>query len=123
MKTLFTIVPALLLLEKIGRVLLSVFSKERGLFRSRRGKQRENFVPNPKEEGIMAISSIYGKIEISKIGDDEPIFILRAQDKLAASAIEMYRSLAASHGSHVTELLSQESERFRSWGGLKKMPD
>ena len=71
----------------------------------------------------MAVSSKYGKIKISKIGDEEPIFILRAQDKLAAAAIDMYRSLVVSHGSHLAESLSQESERFRRWGGTKKIPD
>jgi len=33
----------------------------------------------------MAVSGKYGKVSIPKIGDDEPIFILRAQDNLAAS--------------------------------------
>ena len=71
----------------------------------------------------MAASSKYGKIKISKIGEDEPIFILRAQDKLAATAIDMYRSLGVSHGVHLGEGLSNEAERFRSWSGSKKLPD
>jgi len=71
----------------------------------------------------MAVSSKYGKINISKIEEDEPVFILRAQDKLAATAIDMYRSLVGSHGAKLEESLSKESERFRKWGGVKKMPD
>lgn len=46
----------------------------------------------------MAGSSKYRKIKISNIGDDEPIFFLRALDKLTAMAIDMYRSLVVSHG-------------------------
>jgi hypothetical protein len=71
----------------------------------------------------MAISSKYGKIDIPKIGKDEPVFILRAQDKLADAAIEMYKSLAASHGSPVADPLIKEIERFRQWTGKKKIPD
>lgn len=41
----------------------------------------------------MAISGKYGKVTIPKIGADEPVFILRAQDSLAGPAIEMYRLL------------------------------
>jgi flavorubredoxin len=71
----------------------------------------------------MALSSKYGKIDIPKIGQDEPVFILRAQDKLAEATIEMYKSLAASHGSPVADLLPKEIERFRKWTGTKKIPD
>jgi hypothetical protein len=46
----------------------------------------------------MALSGKYGKVDIPKVGADEPVFILRAQDKLAEPVIEMYRLLAASHG-------------------------
>jgi hypothetical protein len=71
----------------------------------------------------MAISTKYGKINISKIPDNEPVFILRAQDRLAEHAIEMYRSLAASHGSAVAEKIHADIENFRSWSGSKKLPD
>ena len=37
----------------------------------------------------MAISGKYGKLDIPRIGKDEPVFILRAQDKLAEMAIEI----------------------------------
>jgi hypothetical protein len=71
----------------------------------------------------MAISSKYGKVNIPKIGDNEPVFILRAQDKLAEPAIAMYKSLAASHGSAVVGSLDKEIEAFNHWQGLKKIPD
>ena len=71
----------------------------------------------------MAISNKYGKINIPKVGPDEPVFILRAQDKLAEAAIQMYQSLAASHGSPVAEALKKEIDRFRRWTGPKKIPD
>jgi hypothetical protein len=71
----------------------------------------------------MAVSGKYGNVFISKIGEEEPIFILRAQDQLAARAIEMYRDLAAKNGLPLAESLQKEIEVFRSWGGPKRMPD
>lgn len=71
----------------------------------------------------MAISTKYGKVDISKIGSDEPVFILRAQDKLAEATIGMYRLLAASHGSRLADSLEKEMEAFRKWPGNKKLPD
>ena len=70
----------------------------------------------------MAISGKYGKVSIPKIGVDEPVFILRAQDKLAETAIEMYRALAASHGRPLAGSLEREIEAFKKWP-TKKMPD
>ena len=37
----------------------------------------------------MALSGKYGKLNIPRIGEEEPVFILRAQDRLAEFAIEM----------------------------------
>ncbi len=71
----------------------------------------------------MAVSGKYGKLNIPRIGETEPVFILRAQDKLAESTIEMYRLLAASHGCRITEGLEKEIESFRRWPGKKKLPD
>lgn len=71
----------------------------------------------------MAISGKYGKIDIPNIGDDEPVFVLRAQDRLAASAVELYCVLANSHGAPVVEKLQDEIENLRTWSGIKKMPD
>ena len=71
----------------------------------------------------MAISAKYGKIDIPKIGDDEPVFILRAQDRLAEGTIEIYKVITSQHGSHLDDWLDKEIERFRNWTGPKKMPD
>jgi hypothetical protein len=71
----------------------------------------------------MALSGKYGRLDIPRIGEDEPVFILRAQDKLAEPAIEIYRLLAASHGSKVADVLEKEIGRFRQWQGAKKLPD
>lgn len=71
----------------------------------------------------MALSGKYGKLNIPRIGEEEPVFILRAQDKLAEPAIEMYRLLAASHGRQIADAVQKEVERFRQWRGSKKMPD
>jgi hypothetical protein len=71
----------------------------------------------------MAISTKYGKVDIPKIGSDEPVFILRAQDKLAEVTIGIYQLLAASQGSKLTDSLEKEIETFRKWPGNKKLPD
>jgi len=71
----------------------------------------------------MAISSKYGKLSIPRIDENEPVFILRAQDKLAEPTIEMYRLLAVSHNSQVIKALDKEIDRFRKWKGMKKLPD
>jgi len=72
---------------------------------------------------IMAISAKYGKVHIPRIGEEEPVFILRAQDQLAVYTIEMYQLLAASHGSSAAQSLADEITSFRHWHGRKKMPD
>ena len=71
----------------------------------------------------MAISGKYGRLNIPRIGEEEPVFILRAQDRLAESTIRMYRLLAASHQCSVAQTLGKEIEGFRKWQGAKKMPD
>ena len=71
----------------------------------------------------MAISGKYGKVHIPKIGEEEPVFILRAQDQLAIYTIEMYRLLTVSHGASVSGSLDDEITTFKHWQGRKKMPD
>ncbi|MFZ7127612.1 MAG: hypothetical protein ACOWWM_15760 [Desulfobacterales bacterium] len=71
----------------------------------------------------MAVSGKYGKLEIPKIGEDEPVFILRAQDILAEGMVEIYKVIAALHDSSMTADLEKEIERFRKWTGKRKMPD
>jgi hypothetical protein len=74
-------------------------------------------------EVIMAITGKYGRIDIPKIGADEPIFILRAQDSLAEPTIEMYMALTRSHGIPMADSLQEEIEAFSKWDGKKKLPD
>lgn len=71
----------------------------------------------------MALSGKYGKLNIPRIGEEEPVFILRAQDRLAEPAIEMYRLLSASHGCKLAEGLQKEVNSFRQWKGARKLPD
>lgn len=71
----------------------------------------------------MAISGKYGKIDIPKISTNEPVFILRAQDKLAGATIGMYRLLASTHDVKLADNLQREIDAFRDWGGKKKLPD
>ncbi len=71
----------------------------------------------------MAVSGKYGKVNIPKISGDEPVFILRAQDRLAEATIQIYQVLAASHGSKLAKDLDKEIQSFRQWSGNKKMPD
>ncbi len=71
----------------------------------------------------MAISGKYGRVNIPEIGADEPVFILRAQDKLAVAAIGMYRLLANSHGAKLVDSLQKEIDAFSNWSGKNKLPD
>lgn len=71
----------------------------------------------------MAVSDKYGKIDIRGIGADEPVFILRAQDRLAVTTVELYRLLTASHHSPVADRLGPSIESFRRWEGKRKLPD
>lgn len=38
----------------------------------------------------MALSGKYDRLSVPQIGEGEPVFILRAQDKLVEPAAEMY---------------------------------
>ena len=71
----------------------------------------------------MALSGKYGKVNVGKIPENEPVFILRAQDRLALPIIEMYQILATFHEAGVAPALRKEIEAFRAWKGLKKIPD
>jgi hypothetical protein len=71
----------------------------------------------------MAISGKYGSIDRPKIGEREPVFILRAQDLLAGQAIELYKILTRTHGSPLLKDLVKEIRRFQHWTGNKKVPD
>jgi hypothetical protein len=68
----------------------------------------------------MALSGKYGKLDIPKIGKDEPVFILRAQDKLAEQTIEIYKVLVSAHNQAMAKDLQKE---IGQWRGAKKTPD
>jgi hypothetical protein len=71
----------------------------------------------------MAVSGKYGKIDIPKIGENEPVFILRGQDMLAQGMVEIYKVITSLHGKAMAEDLNKEIERFHKWDGKRKMPD
>jgi hypothetical protein len=71
----------------------------------------------------MALSEKYWKLTIPKINEEEPVFILRAQDKLAEAAIQMYKALAISHGSPVAGDIEKVIGVFQQWKGSRKIPD
>jgi hypothetical protein len=71
----------------------------------------------------MALSGKYGKLDIPKIGKNEPVFVLRAQDKLAEQTIEIYKVLVAAHNQAMARDLNKEIDAFRQWKGAKKVPD
>jgi len=70
----------------------------------------------------MGISQKYGRIAIPSVGEYEPVFILRAQDRLAEPAMQMYRLLAEAHGIRKDEALSTEINCFRRWWEERKLP-
>jgi hypothetical protein len=71
----------------------------------------------------MAVPGKFRKLNIPKICENEPMFILRAQDKLAGPDIGMYKLLVASHGCPLAEKLQKEIDAFQQWRGPKKLPD
>lgn len=77
----------------------------------------------------MAISLKYGKLDIPGIGEDEPVFILRAQDKTAADNLDGYSlnaSLAGCKGDLIG-MMDDVEEQFENWqeanSNLVKLPD
>jgi len=70
----------------------------------------------------MALSQVYGRLQIPMVGEDEPVFIIRAQDMLAESAMQMYRLLAEAHGCQVGPVLTKEISSFRQWQGERRLP-
>lgn len=68
----------------------------------------------------------YGKITTEKgdIPEDEPVFLLRAQDVLAQEAIYYYYTLCVASGAdpdHCEAVLAARSA-FTSWEGTTKLP-
>jgi hypothetical protein len=71
----------------------------------------------------MAVSGKYGNVSIPNVGNDEPVFILRAQDRLALAAIEMYKLLAETNEAGIVSDLEKQIDALRQWKGRRKSPD
>lgn len=74
----------------------------------------------------MAIDNKYGRIEIPGIPDDEPVFVLRAQDALAVPTICHYSSLVRElqrHEDKMLEALRLVLRKFSEWKSPRKLPD
>jgi len=58
------------------------------------------------------------------IPPDEPVFLLRANDQLAAIAVDYWAALVASNGGdpEIVDSARQQANRMRAWP-RKKMPD
>lgn len=61
---------------------------------------------------------------LDKAGDDEPIFVLRAQDKLAPALVRQWADQAAANGCPEPKVQDarQLADRMESWP-VRKMPD
>jgi hypothetical protein len=77
----------------------------------------------------MAIDGKYGRVtlEHGTIGDDEPVIVFRAKDKLTPELLMHYRIMCAQAGSpqrHL-DLIEAALDRFELWQSehLTKVPD
>ena len=67
----------------------------------------------------MALSEKYGRVttQIGSLQDDEPVFILRARDRLAPQLLTQYRKMSQEAGSspfHLTQI-GQAQETMIGW--------
>lgn len=73
----------------------------------------------------MAREAKYGQVTVEhgNIPPNEPVFLMRAQDKLAVETVLHYAKLRAQNGDHKGEALCKEAANaMRAWP-VKKMPD
>lgn len=61
---------------------------------------------------------------LAKAADDEPVFILRAQDRLAPALVRAWASLAREHGCDVVkcQMAVEVAEDMEDWH-TRKFPD
>ena len=73
----------------------------------------------------MAIEGKYGKIttERGTIPDDEPVFLLRAQDKLASPTVRMYAAMRRASGDEEGAENCEAVARLMEAWPVKKQPD
>lgn len=67
----------------------------------------------------MGIDGKYGRVttERGTIGDDEPVVVFRAQDKMLPALMDAYRDMCADAGSpqlHL-DLIEQSAANIRAW--------
>jgi len=70
----------------------------------------------------VAVSERYGKLDIPSVGTEEPVFILRARDRLAGDVIKMYKLLAEAYGCDLGEVVERQIRIFNEWAGEKALP-
>ena len=60
----------------------------------------------------------------NRIPDDEPVFILRAQDEIAATVVRLWCVLASERGTPIDKLIEAEglAESMEYWEN-RKVPD
>jgi hypothetical protein len=76
----------------------------------------------------MANALKYGQVDIPGVPNDEPVFVLRAQDVLALPTIAEYRRMAMGAGCERTHLAAIDDvhDAVRGWqngGNRVKVPD
>lgn len=73
------------------------------------------------------VDAKYGEIttEYGAIGEDEPVFVLRAQDVLAHETLVHYHKQAGRFGctTHFRDDVLQAIVNFERWHGVRKLPD
>ena len=74
----------------------------------------------------MAIKSYEAKFgTFARAADDEPLFILRAQDTMAPIIVELWAACAEALGVPAEKVIEARlcAETMRAWEGDKKTPD
>ncbi len=85
-------------------------------------------VLNAHQQGIEkapeggGVDSKYGPLHIKGVPQNEPVFVLRAQDAHAVYMLFEYQRLAGSHNKEMEERLDLVIARFKAWQP-KKLPD
>lgn len=61
----------------------------------------------------------------AKAADDEPVFVLRAQDILAPAIVDLWVAAARLLGASTEKILAatMTADAMRNWDGKKKNPD
>lgn len=67
----------------------------------------------------MAIDTKYGRVttEFGTLGEDEPVVVFRAQDRLLPKLLKVYRILCELDGSpqHHLDIIHGNAERVKAW--------